>query len=224
MAPWSGAVTGEKFSENEIMKLALVITALCIPCTVFGADLTFEEAVSACKAVYPSTHSESDDGNSTFPSEDRVNVALKFKELGLVCSVGKTSREVEQVRAFSGKIFSKHEIKEILQERVAREQSIARVASGDYADFIREAKTNVTANFKDPSSAQFRNLYLSKKTFPTLCGEVNAKNSYGAYVGFRGFIYNSVTTLIDDGKELGEGFIYRRLLADSCAEKFADVD
>ena len=39
-------------------------------------------------------------------------------------------------------------------------------------------------SFLDPSSAQWRDLYLRGIV---LCGEVNAKNAYGAYVGFRRF-------------------------------------
>jgi hypothetical protein len=49
------------------------------------------------------------------------------------------------------------------------------------ADQIKKA---VADEFKDPSSAQFRNLKL---VGVSLCGEVNAKNSYAAYTGFERF-------------------------------------
>jgi hypothetical protein len=40
---------------------------------------------------------------------------------------------------------------------------------------------------KDPASAQFLKVHLNtEKT--ALCGQINAKNSYGGYVGFRDFI------------------------------------
>lgn len=45
-------------------------------------------------------------------------------------------------------------------------------------------KATVIQDLKDPSSAQFRNL---KVHFGTMCGEVNGKNSYGAYTGFDRF-------------------------------------
>lgn len=48
-----------------------------------------------------------------------------------------------------------------------------------------EARKLVAHDLKDPSSAQFREIH---KTDQAVCGEVNAKNSYGAYVGFKHFI------------------------------------
>ena len=42
---------------------------------------------------------------------------------------------------------------------------------------------------KDPASAQWRNEVLSADN-KTLCGEVNAKNSMGGYVGFKPYIAN----------------------------------
>lgn len=47
--------------------------------------------------------------------------------------------------------------------------------------FQRVAKESVTAVLKDPDSAEFRN----QRGF---CGEVNSKNSFGGYVGFKRFI------------------------------------
>jgi hypothetical protein len=42
---------------------------------------------------------------------------------------------------------------------------------------------------KDPSSVQFRNVsYRATGTLEVVCGEYNAKNSYGGYVGFKIFV------------------------------------
>lgn len=38
----------------------------------------------------------------------------------------------------------------------------------------------------EPSSAQFRNQFIGKKDTP--CGEVNAKDAFGAYIGFQRYI------------------------------------
>lgn len=50
----------------------------------------------------------------------------------------------------------------------------------------------VRDSLKDPDSARFRSLELhaSESAVPwkALCGEVNAKNSFGGYVGFRRFV------------------------------------
>lgn len=47
-------------------------------------------------------------------------------------------------------------------------------------------KKAVLNHLKDPETARFRNLTTSRNTF--LCGEVNAKNSMGGYVGFVRFM------------------------------------
>jgi len=48
----------------------------------------------------------------------------------------------------------------------------------------QNAKALVLASLKDPASAQFRNL---RKNFNGVCGEVNAKNAFGGYTGFKTF-------------------------------------
>jgi hypothetical protein len=49
---------------------------------------------------------------------------------------------------------------------------------------IAELKEFVSSSLKDPKSSQFRNVRLNSGV---LCGEMNAKNGYGAYVGFKKF-------------------------------------
>ena len=62
-------------------------------------------------------------------------------------------------------------------------------AGGSPEKAFEKAKEAIASKLKDPGSAQFRNvklkLYIDK---PVVCGEVNAKNSYGGYVGFKRFI------------------------------------
>lgn len=77
--------------------------------------------------------------------------------------------------------------------------------------FIKRAKQEATRSFLDPDSAKFRNLFVTKgKSILSLCGEVNGKNSYGGYVGYRRFIqhydtsnntYDNVTTEPDAPKD-----------------------
>ncbi len=56
-----------------------------------------------------------------------------------------------------------------------------------------EAKEGAKSGLKDPDSAKFRNLYevagmKDDSGNHAVCGEVNAKNSYGGYVGYRRFM------------------------------------
>ncbi len=55
---------------------------------------------------------------------------------------------------------------------------------------IKRAKEKVVSELKDPTSAQWKNVYFNQKSDGTavICGQVNGKNSYGGYVDFRGFI------------------------------------
>lgn len=48
------------------------------------------------------------------------------------------------------------------------------------------AEGYVRAKLKDPDSAQFQNQFISSKD--AACGEVNAKNSFGGYTGFKRYV------------------------------------
>ncbi|WP_088699701.1 hypothetical protein [Halomonas campaniensis] len=52
-----------------------------------------------------------------------------------------------------------------------------------------KAKKAVAERLRDPSSAQFRNVKGGEKRgMYNVCGEVNGKNSYGAYAGYERFV------------------------------------
>lgn len=75
---------------------------------------------------------------------------------------------------------------------VAARQAESRVVQANVARFarLRDARDAVRARLKDPDSAQFRNQ-------AGWCGEVNAKNSLGGYVGYRRFIASGRTVLVE---------------------------
>lgn len=52
---------------------------------------------------------------------------------------------------------------------------------------VDAATTAIRDSMKDPESARFRRVVVSPKG-RAVCGEVNAKNEMGGYVGFRRFI------------------------------------
>lgn len=62
-------------------------------------------------------------------------------------------------------------------------------------------KAAVLNELKDPGSAQFRDLFTTRDLF--LCGQVNAKNSYAGYVGFRRFVAIGEVGMVDfdDGSD-----------------------
>lgn len=60
---------------------------------------------------------------------------------------------------------------------------------------IEAAKAAVIAKLRDPESARWGTFRITTTkdnrgvAMEVLCGTVNAKNLYGGYVGFRGFVY-----------------------------------
>lgn len=57
------------------------------------------------------------------------------------------------------------------------------------SELIEMAQDSVRGILKDPGSAQFQKMVVRKiDEGRVVCGEVNAKNSYGGYVGFKHFV------------------------------------
>lgn len=64
--------------------------------------------------------------------------------------------------------------------------------SADDIAYIKDALQKTKDKLKDPDSAKFKNLVYYKSAFSVVCGEINAKNSYGAYNGFKLFYQTSM--------------------------------
>ena len=82
------------------------------------------------------------------------------------------------------------------QQRIAAEKQ--HEAALKVAELTESYRAKVLAVLKDPGSAQFDGLHLSEQQ-NAVCGRVNAKNSYGGYVGARPFISD------DDGAFIWSG-------------------
>ena len=69
------------------------------------------------------------------------------------------------------------------------------------AGYISRANSTLVQDFKDPDSVKFRNIFLSQIDVPIVCGEVNAKNSYGGYTGFKKYYATDTKNFgkVDDG-------------------------
>lgn len=73
---------------------------------------------------------------------------------------------------------------------------------------VEKAKERVADELSDPDSAKFRKLYLSEFVNPNngqaglwLCGEINAKNKMGGYVGYRQFFVKDDLVQINPATE-----------------------
>jgi hypothetical protein len=67
------------------------------------------------------------------------------------------------------------------------ETALRAKGSDDDAALVTTLQQKVTAGLKEPTSAQFRNVALNPAR-SALCGEVNARDGVGGYVGFRPFV------------------------------------
>lgn len=52
-----------------------------------------------------------------------------------------------------------------------------------------KGKDAIRSRLKDPSSAVFNNVFFNDNGIPTSCGEINSKNSFGAYTGYQSYLY-----------------------------------
>lgn len=72
------------------------------------------------------------------------------------------------------------------------------------AVLIEAAMSVVRQNMRDPESVRFRNVEVAD-SHPTrwlICGEFNAANGFGGYVGFQPFIVGEFMTSIGDGDDI----------------------
>lgn len=96
----------------------------------------------------------------------------------------------------------------------------ALAADPTHETFANAARKYVARGFKDPSSAQYRDQFIAKTSGGVvLCGEVNAKNSYGGYVGFRRFYATENFAQVDDRAGYFDSS-YRVW----CSDKLAELD
>lgn len=79
---------------------------------------------------------------------------------------------------------------------------------------VQEAKQILADGLKDPDSVKFRNVKLFRAT-GSVCGEYNAKNSYGGYVGYTPFGVDKNGNVIDvpDTSGLNDAYVAESIRA-----------
>lgn len=77
---------------------------------------------------------------------------------------------------------------------------------------IELAKNELSEGLKDPDGAKFKNIHVADiheeqdgSVLATVCGQLNAKNSFNAYVGYRKFI---VMLSMKEKSFFGKGVTY----------------
>lgn len=86
---------------------------------------------------------------------------------------------------------------------------------------IGAARELVSYGLRDPSSAQYRNVAARAGA---VCGEVNGKNAYGAYAGFKHFIvYDGAVTIEPELAPLAAGASVAALIASEAHNEFSGL-
>jgi hypothetical protein len=72
----------------------------------------------------------------------------------------------------------------------------------DDHNYILDNQDRLKNRLKDPESAQFRNVFISSISGKrVVCGEVNARNSYGGLMGFERFVAAPVIQVTESSME-----------------------
>lgn len=87
-----------------------------------------------------------------------------------------------------------------------KEEKVRKQFEAEKKQLATLLRGRVVDSLKDPKSAQMRREFLSDAEtsdlkVTSLCGEINAKNSYGGYTGFTRFISNTDGMLVYEASE-----------------------
>jgi len=99
--------------------------------------------------------------------------------------------------------------------------AIAGATNSHAADFAASGKSAVLHDLKDARSAMFRNTFVNGSSF---CGEVNARNSYGGYVGYQRFIAVAGASAINVADSMWREYCWPKKKFQAYQEKQKDAD
>ncbi|MBV7542211.1 hypothetical protein [Acidovorax sp. sic0104] len=98
---------------------------------------------------------------------------------------------------------------------------------------VDKVKAMVADGLSDPDSAKFRRLFISEfeegkgtaTAILSLCGEVNAKNKMGGYVGYHRFVADGKVAFIDENLDENsvEQKAFNTLYSASCSSSIKEV-
>lgn len=78
--------------------------------------------------------------------------------------------------------------------------------------WIIKTKDAVRSHLKDPSLAQFRNVFFTRSDdVPVVCGEVNSKNGFGGYGGFQHFVGSGDSLIVLEEEMQGFAEVWNKM-------------
>lgn len=187
-----------------------------------SAELTISGATTICDSVMTGLQKKRDvafeDTSLSTAAELVVTWPADEGKSPTYCNVDRSTRKI---LAFTnnGKVISGPWLAEMERDAIQRVE----FKSGNYSNFVARAKVAIAATMKDPASAQFQSLFVSGSALPVLCGEINGKNSYGGFVGFRRF-YSTGKPPLGDIENPKESYVFDKMWPSMCGEKVADIN
>jgi hypothetical protein len=183
--------------------------------------LTVGSAATICERLLPGLQSKHDLASEESARSTESELAVTWPpnegKTPTVCVVSRSARTIVAIES-NGKVLSGSQLAEIERDAGFRED----IKAGKYEGFVSFTKEALIRSFKDPGAVQFRGVFISGKAMPVLCGEVNGKNSYGAYVGFRRF-YSTGKAMLTEVEPARDAFVFERMWPTMCGEKVADI-
>ena len=124
---------------EHMKKLIIAMAVAQMALSVAAAPVANRDsAIKACLKTFPEAASPVDDKMRTFAQDDRINLEFNYMGAKLVCSVGKTSAEVEEASVM-GRKFSKADLKSSQEKRQSNEQAVGQIAAGNWKSFVANA-------------------------------------------------------------------------------------
>lgn len=192
---------------------------------------TLDTAAASCEAFAPGLAKRRAEATEDVSGSSAEVMTVTWRGVDskppISCVVDRQTRKIVSVTV-NGKTIKGAMLDQVMADRERFEKQSREFAAGNYSNFVQRAKTSLTENFKDPGSAQYRSLFISGDNMPVLCGEVNAKNSYGAYVGFRRF-YATGEPLLNAVEPApkgagGDGYAFDKMWPSMCGQRKADIE
>lgn len=136
----------------------------------------------------------------------------------VICTVNRLTRKITSIESNGSILLTGKEISDMDRDEEFREE----IKLGNYKNFSKFAKESIANQFKDPGSVQFRGLFVSGRKMSVLCGEINGKNSYGAYVGFNRF-YSTGKATLNSVESAQNKSVFESMWPSMCGDKISDV-
>ncbi|MBU2122964.1 MAG: hypothetical protein KJ999_21320 [Gammaproteobacteria bacterium] len=216
-----GCAHNGTMSQEEQLRIMKVIEA-----SRRAAAESFTLYREICQRELPAATNARDDGGTHLSMQGAVNVALDNLGHEIVCSVDIEKAAIEAIWA-DHRVYTLKEYKLVDAERRRRmalaQADAAQIQSGNHGTFVLAAKRSITSDFKDPDSVLYRDVFISNRTTPTLCGEINAKNSYGGYIGYKRFFYNRIVSGVNGSEIPDSSASYSKLESVYCRDKMLDL-